>query len=189
MVCGLSVEVQLKHPIPLFIFTPDVMAKKVAHNTHHLTLVKTLIELLNGGQAHATLSEAVKGLPVKLQGVQPTGIPYSIWQLVEHIRISQWDIVEFSCNPKYVSLPWPTAYWPVDPVPPNKTAWKDSIAQIDKDLKAFIKLLKAPDVELYTPFPWGTGQHLLREALLIADHTSYHTGEIIVIRRILGAWK
>jgi len=165
------------------------MKTPASSNANHLILIKTLQELLLGGQAHATFTDAVKDLAVKLQGTVPEGMPYSIWQLVEHIRITQWDILEFSYNPKHESPAWPEGYWPAETTPPDKTAWKNSIAQIDKDLKAFITLLKAPDSDLYAPFSWGTGQTLLREAMLIADHTSYHTGEIIVIRRILGAWK
>lgn len=152
-------------------------------------LVKSLKELLTGGHAHATFDDAIKGLPAKLRGVAPEGMPYSIWQLVDHIRITQWDILEFSRDPKHTSPSWPEGYWPENPEPPDETAWKLAIDQIKKDTKAFIQLLEAPDADLFAPFPHGDGQHLLREALLIGDHTSYHTGEIIVIRRLLGAWK
>lgn len=152
-------------------------------------LIKSLKELLTGGNAHATFEDAVKGLPVKLRGVVPEGMPYSIWQLVDHIRITQWDILEFSRDPKHTSPSWPDEYWPKDPEPPTEAAWKQSLEQIKKDNQEFINLLEAPGTDLFAPFPHGDGQHLLREALLIGDHTSYHTGEIIVIRRILGAWK
>lgn len=153
------------------------------------TVIEALEELLKGGHAHATFEDAVKGVPVKLRGVVPEGMPYSIWQLAEHIRITQSDILEFSRDPAYQSPPWPEGYWPKDPVPPDEDAWKHCLSEIRKDTQAFIALLKKPDADLYTPFQHGNGQHLLREAMLIADHTSYHTGEIIVIRRLLGNWK
>lgn len=158
------------------------------HN-HDKEVVKTLEALLTGGHAHATFDDAVKGLPAELRGVIPEGIPYSIWQLVEHIRITQWDILEFSRDAKHQSPRWPEGYWPKETAPVDDAAWKHSLSQIKSELKEFVALLKAPDAELYKPFAHGDGQHLFREALLIADHTSYHTGEIIVIRRLLGAWK
>jgi len=151
-------------------------------------VIKALKELLNGGHAHATFEDAVKDLPVKLRGEVPENMPYSIWQLVEHIRITQWDILEFSRNPEHESPSWPDEYWPKEKAPKDAHAWNDSIAQVKQERKEFIKLLEAPDADLYTPFAHGTGQNLLREAMLIADHTSYHTGEIIVLRRLLGAW-
>ena len=151
-------------------------------------LIKNLKELLNGGHAHATFEQAVKELPAELRGQVPEGMPYSIWQLVEHIRITQLDILEFSRNADYESPKWPEGYWPKERAPKNTTAWEESIKQVDSDRKTFIGLLEAPDADLFAPFPHGSGQNLLREAMLIADHTSYHTGEIIVLRRLLGAW-
>ncbi|RPD40712.1 DinB family protein [Chitinophaga barathri] len=152
-------------------------------------LIRNLKELLDGGHAHATFEQAVKGLPAKLQGQVPDGMPYSIWQLVEHIRITQLDILEFSRDPDYESPKWPEGYWPAERAPENAAAWEESIAQIARDRKTFTELLEAPEADLFTPFPHGTGQNLLREAMLIADHNSYHTGEIIVLRRLMGAWK
>jgi uncharacterized damage-inducible protein DinB len=151
-------------------------------------VIKNLKELLHGGHAHATFEQAIKDLPAKLWGQVPEGMPYSIWQLVEHIRITQLDILEFSRDPGYESPEWPAAYWPRERAPENAAAWEKSIAQIAKDRDAFIELLEAPGADLFTPFPHGNGQNLLREAMLIADHTSYHTGEIIVLRRLMGAW-
>lgn len=163
------------------------MAKAAKDNQQEI--LKTLRELLSGGQAHASFEDAVKNLPAKLRGVVPENLPYSIWQLVEHIRITQWDILEFSRNPQHKSPNWPEGYWPKDPEPPDADAWEESIKRIKKECAEFITLLEAPGADLYEPFPHGNGQHLFREALLIADHTSYHTGEIIVARRLLGAWK
>ncbi|MCF6408061.1 DinB family protein [Chitinophaga filiformis] len=157
--------------------------------THNKELVKTLEQLLTGGPTHVTFDDALKGLPAEQRGVVPEGMPYSIWQLVEHIRITQWDILEFSRNAKHESPAWPEGYWPKETAPENEAAWKECLAQIKSDLKEFIDLLKDPHADLYAPFPHGDGQHLLREALLIADHTSYHIGQIILIRRVLGIWK
>jgi uncharacterized damage-inducible protein DinB len=148
--------------------------------------------LLNGGQAHTPFDEAIKDLPVKLHGEVPKGLPYSAWQLLEHIRIAQRDILDFSRNEdgSYRPRKWPEEYWPRDPEPPNADAWKHSVRQIREDRAAFEKLIEAADdTDLIEPFAWGDGQNLLREALLIADHEAYHVGEMVVLRRLLGAWK
>jgi hypothetical protein len=155
-------------------------------------LRKELKGLLEGGQAHATFDDAASGFPEPLRGVVPEGLPYSAWQILEHLRIAQHDILDFSSNTdgSYKELKWPEAYWPKSAEPPSEDAWGHSIAQIRADRKSFEKLLVgAKDAELVRPFAWGDGQTLLREALLIADHAAYHVGEIIVIRRLLGAWK
>lgn len=152
-------------------------------------VVKSLEELLTGSHAHVSFEDAVKGIPAKLRGVVPENMPYSLWQLVEHLRIAQWDILEFSRNPGHQSPKWPDEYWPKEPAPASEEAWEKSIADIKRDCAEFVKLLKRPDADLYEPFPHGNGQHLFREALLIADHNSYHTGEIVAVRRMLGAWK
>ena len=148
--------------------------------------------LLEGGQAHATFDDAVTGFPESLRGIVPEGLPYSAWQILEHIRIAQRDILDFSRNSDggYKELAWPEAYWPKSAMPPAKDAWTQSITQIREDRTAFERLLAdADDAALVAPFPWGEGQSLLREAMLIADHAAYHIGELIVIRRLLGAWK
>ncbi len=155
-------------------------------------LRKQVQALLDGGQAHATFDEAVKGFPVKLRGVVPEGLPYSAWQILEHIRITQRDILDFSDNAdgSYKELAWAEEYWPKSAEPPSADAWEKSIEQVRADRKAFEKLLKsADDAALVAPFTWGDGQSLLREALLIADHDAYHVGELVVVRRLLGAWK
>lgn len=155
-------------------------------------LRKQLQALLDGGQAHATFDDAVKNFPAKLSGAVPEGLPYSAWQILEHIRIAQRDILDFSKNSdgSYKPRKWPEDYWPKNPEPPSAAVWEGSIQQVREDRKAFEMLLKsADDAALVTPFAWGDGQSLLREALLIADHAAYHIGEMIVIRRLLGAWK
>jgi len=147
-----------------------------------------LIEFLTKASAHVTFEDAVKNMSIENAGAKPENLPYSIWQLVEHIRIAQWDILEFSRNPNHISPKWPDEYWPKEASVSDKTAWERSLQQIEKDKEAFIQLLNDPSSDLYTPFPHGDGQNLLREALLIADHTSYHTGEILAIRRLLNDW-
>ncbi len=145
--------------------------------------------LLDGGQAHATFEEAVSELAPEFHGRVPDGLPYSPWQLLEHTRIAQRDILDFSANTTgtYKPLKWPEEYWPADPQPPNATAWDASVEHVRKDREAFEELLE--DGDLLAVFPWGTGQNLLRQALLIGDHGSYHVGELIAVRRLLGAWK
>jgi len=159
------------------------------HENNQIALVKALTEGLTKSHAHASLEEALKGLPADLRGVVPEGLPYSIWQLVEHIRITQWDIVEFSTNPGHESPQWPEGYWPKEHKPHSEKAWTDTLHKITRDRDTFIQALSSGDADLYTPFPYGDGQNLLREAILLIDHTSYHVGEILVLRRLLGTWK
>jgi hypothetical protein len=151
-------------------------------------VIKELEEVIRKGNAHASFDEAVKGIRPDLIGVVPEGLPYSLWQLIEHIRITQWDILEFSRDPDHKSPKWPDGYWPKEPAPAHPGDLKKSVEQMDADRKAFIGLLHAAGEEIYTPFAYGDGQSLFREALLIADHTSYHTGEIIILRRLLKDW-
>lgn len=150
-------------------------------------LIDEIVKLLNGGTAHATLDDALKGLPANQRGEKPHGLPYSIWQLVEHIRIALWDMLEFSKDGNHQSPKWPDEYWVKEVAPAKEDAWDKSIAQIKADLQELTELVKTGD--LYTPIPHGEGQTLLREALQAADHTAYHVAEIIVIRRLLGSWK
>jgi hypothetical protein len=152
-------------------------------------LIKQLKDLILKGNAHATLDDAINNIPETVKGTVPDKLPYSIWQIMEHIRICQWDILDFSRNPGYKEMNWPADYWPKEKAPKNNAEWDNSIKQIKIDRKNFIALLEKDNVDLYTPFAWGNGQNLLREALLIADHNSYHTGEIIVLRRLLNNWK
>lgn len=155
------------------------------------SLTKQLVALLRGGQAHATLDDAVGGFPESHRGTAPQGSPYSAWQLLEHLRITQRDILDFSApGPEgYKPLAWPKEYWPPNAETPSLAAWDQTLGAIREDAERFIDLLQKPDVDLYTPFAWGDGQNLLREALLIADHNSYHLGELVLLRRVLGIWK
>lgn len=153
-------------------------------------LRKQLVALLKGGQAHATFDQAIKDLPAELRGAVPANLPYSAWQLLEHMRITQRDILNFSAPPTggYHPIQWPANYWPKSPQPRNDDDWNHSVAAVHSDLENFLALVENPKSDLYKPFRWGDGQNLLRETLLIADHTAYHLGEFIVLRRVLGAW-
>jgi len=148
-----------------------------------------IIKLLQGGQAHLTLDDVLKNFPRSLRGVKPDGAPHSAWQLLEHMRIAQWDILEFSRSAKHVSPKWPEGYWPKSDGPPSDAAWKKSIAAIKRDLRVMQSLVKNPKTDLYSKIPHGTGQNILREALLIADHNAYHIGQLLLVRRLLGAWR
>jgi hypothetical protein len=152
----------------------------------HKILIDELINLLNGGNAHVGLHDALKDLPSELRGIKPDKLPYSIWQMVEHIRIAQWDMLEFSKSEKHNSPAWPEGYWVKETAPANDGEWNRSIKQINDDREEFIRLLKSEDI--FKAIPHGDGQSILREALQIADHNAYHIAEIVMIRRLLGAW-
>jgi len=151
-------------------------------------LREQLIALLDGGHAHATFDSAVRGFPVDQAGKRPKGLPYSAWELLEHMRIAQNDIVRFSVSAEYKSPQWPEGYWPPSPAPEKESAWARSVRAIRKDRGEFQALLRDPEQDLDRPFPWGDGQTLLREALLIADHNAYHIGQLVLVRRLLGLW-
>ena len=148
-----------------------------------------VVYLLAGGGAHATFDDAVKSLPEKLRGVKPQGLPHSAWMLLEHLRLAQWDILEFSRNPRYKAPKWPEDYWPKKEAPTSTTAWDKSIRQFHEDMKTMQDLVENPKTDLYAPIPWGDGQTILREALLAADHNAYHVAQLIDVGRLLGAWK
>ena len=147
-----------------------------------------LTQLLSKANAHVTFEDAIKNIPFEKVGIKPANLPYSIWMLVEHIRIAQEDILDFSINPDYKVLKWPDDYWPTEPAPADESAWQNSCDQVVKDRDRLISLFADPQLDFFTPFPHGDGQNLFREALLIADHTSYHTGQIILVRRLLNEW-
>ena len=152
-------------------------------------LREELVDLLRSGHAHATFDQAVKDFPPDKMGVRPAGSPHSAWELLEHMRIAQNDIVLFSQSADHVSPEFPDGYWPKSPGPKDPSAWKESVRALQQDLADFEKLLRDPGRDLYTRFPWGDGQTLLREALLIADHNAYHLGQLLLVRRLVGAWE
>jgi hypothetical protein len=148
-----------------------------------------LLYLLKGGGAHAKFDDVIEDLPAKSRGKNVSGLPYSAWMVLEHMRIAQWDILEFSRNRKHVSPDWPAGYWPAGDAPPSSAAWAGGIRRFQKDLKAMQALVANPKTDLYAPLPWGNGETVLREALLVADHNAYHLGQLVTLRRLLGAWK
>ena len=151
-------------------------------------LRKELIFQLNGGHAHAPLEKVVAKFPSRFQGTVPEGLPYSSWQLLEHIRLAQVDMLEFCTSKSYKEKKWPDDYWPKSPKPPSARAWDASMRNIKRDRAQFIKLISNPKADLFAPLPWGDGQTLFHEACLISDHNSYHLGELVTVRRLLGAW-
>jgi len=153
----------------------------------HKIIINELTKLLLGGSAHISLQDALKGLKPQLRGVKPEHMPYSIWQLVEHIRIAQWDMLQFCKDADHKSPKWPDDYWPKESVPKDEERWKGALTQINSDLDEFIELMEHSNI--YQILQHGDGQTILREALQIADHNAYHIGEIIAVRRLLNDWK
>jgi hypothetical protein len=148
-----------------------------------------LLDLLRGHNAHADFDAVVADFPSRSRGVKPPGAPHTAWQLLEHMRMAQWDILEFSRDAKHKSPPWPEGYWPKTEAPPNAASWNNSLRSFRADLKAMAKLVGDKKTDLYAKIPHGSGQTILREALLIADHNSYHLGQMVLLRRLLGTWK
>jgi hypothetical protein len=148
-----------------------------------------LIALLTKGNAHATFDQAVKDMPVELRGKRPKGLDHSPWELLEHLRITLWDILEFSRDPNHKSPKWPDEYWPTKPTPPDEKVWDKTVRAFRKDLKSMCELVSNEKTDLYAKIPHGDGQTILREALLVADHNAYHVGQLILVRKLLGAWK
>ena len=145
-----------------------------------------VIYLLRGGGAHPPLDTTLADWPVEMRGVKPKGQGNTAWRLLEHLRIAQWDILEFSRDPEHESPPWPEGYWPDEDAPPDEAAWDSSIALLHEDREAMAALIEDPEADLLAPLPWGDGQTLLREALLIVDHNAYHQGQLATLRRLLG---
>jgi DinB family protein len=148
-----------------------------------------VLYFLRGGGAHLGFEKVIAALPAKLRGAKPNGLPYTAWRLLEHMRIAQWDILEFSRNPKHVSPEFAEGYWPAGDSPPSAAAWDASVKRFRSDLAAMQELVKDPSKDLLAPIPHGKAQTILREALLVADHNAYHLGQFVVLRRLLGAWK
>jgi DinB superfamily len=145
-----------------------------------------LLEFLRGGSAHLDFKTAVKDFPRNLYGKRPEGAPYSAWQLLEHIRFTLHDLLQFCTNSKYVAPDWPKDYWPEADAPPSNDAWDTSVRAVHEDIAEFEKLVGDPGSNLYAQIPWGDGQTLLREILLAGDHTSYHLGQLVMLRKQLG---
>jgi hypothetical protein len=151
-------------------------------------LRQELVHLLRGRGAHVGFREAVRGLPPEHHGVRPAGLPHTAWQLLEHLRIAQWDILEFCRNPEHVSPPFPDGYWPPGEAPPDGRAWEKSVRAFRRDLRALVELIEDPGVGPSARVAAGTGATVLHEALLVVDHNAYHVGQRVALRRALGAW-
>jgi hypothetical protein len=148
-----------------------------------------LAKALDWGEAHADFDKAVKDFPAELRGRKVQGLPYSAWQLLEHLRITQHDILDFSRNAKYKGIKWPDDYWPAAPEPPDDKAWDKSVAAFRRDRTAVKKMAADPALTLTRKIPHGDGQTYLREILLVLDHNAYHVAELVMLRRLLGAWR
>jgi uncharacterized damage-inducible protein DinB len=153
------------------------------------SLRKHLLYLLGGGGAHISFREAIAAFPAKARGAKPKGAAHTAWQLLEHMRIAQWDILVFSRNPKHVSPDWPGGYWPARAAPLSARAWQRSVRAFEADLKAMEKLVASSKTDLHARIPHGDGQTILREVLLVADHNSYHLGQLVLLARLLGVWR
>ena len=151
-------------------------------------LRQQLAAVLSWKDAHADFDAAIANMPSALRGARPENMPYSAWQLLEHLRIAQHDILDFCVNPRYEEMKWPDDYWPKSPEPPDAAAWEESIRQYREDRAALERLATDPNVDLFAKIPHGSGQTYLRELLLVADHGAYHVGELIVLRRLLKIW-
>ena len=156
-------------------------------NKSDAALREHLVNLLTAGNAHATFDDAVKDVPPELRGKTPKGAEHSPWELLEHLRIAQWDILEFSRNAKHASPKWPEGYWPKTKAPADEKAWDKSVRAFRKDLKEMCELVKDEKTDLFAKIPHGNGQTVLREALLTADHNSYHLGQLMFLRKTLEA--
>ena len=168
--------------------TKKATKKKKKTGNHDQALREHLVNLLKGGGAHVHFMDALDGFPEAKRGAFVEGLKHTGWQLMEHVRIAQWDILEFSRNAKHVSPGFPEGYWPKTPVPPDDAAWEKSVQAFQHDLQEMIKLVKNPKTDLFALIPHGDGQTILRQALVLADHNSYHLGQLVDLRRALGAW-
>jgi hypothetical protein len=156
---------------------------------HLKSLRKHLLYLLTEGGAHATYEDAVKDVPAAARGKVPAGAAHSLWELLEHIRLAQWDILKFSIDAKHKSPKFPKGYWPKTPAPPNAKAWDKSVKDFLADRKALCELVEKKSTDLFAEIKHGKGQTILREVILAADHNAYTVGEIVLTRRLLGVWK
>lgn len=145
-----------------------------------------VLYLLTDGGAHAHFDDVMGDWPVQLAGVKVANFPHTAWMLLEHMRLAQWDILEFSRNPKHVSPAWPEGYWPESEAPPSEKAWEASAAAFRKDLRGLEQLVANLKTDLYAKLSWGEGQTILREALLAADHNAYHLGQLVMLRKSIG---
>jgi uncharacterized damage-inducible protein DinB len=158
-------------------------------NPNVIKLRRQVVEYLGSSHAHVDFDATIRNFPPDRRGIRPPGAPHTAWQLLEHIRIAQWDILEFSRNPKHLSPNWPSGYWPASDAPPNAKAWDQSVRAFRADRKAMQRLLRNPKTDITARIPHGTGQTTLREALLVMDHNAYHLGQLVMLSKMLNTWK
>ena len=151
-------------------------------------LREQLRKVLDWREAHADWKQALAGLDPVHRGVRPAGSPHSVWDLLEHVRLAQRDILDFTLNPKHVSPDWPSGYWPKSLAPADEAEWEKSVRELFHDLKEMENLVSNPRTDLFARIPHGTGQTFLRQVLLLIDHNSYHLGQLVLVRRLLSAW-
>ena len=168
--------------------SPKKQTTRNVSGSSERSLREHLVHLLRGGGAHASFDDAIGDWPLQLTAAKVANFPHTAWMLLEHMRIAQWDILEFSRDPKHESPKWPEGYWPSNDAPSSEREWKESVAAFKKDLRAMEKLVSDPKTDLHAKLPWGDGQTALREALLVADHNAYHLGQVVTLRRLLGSW-
>jgi hypothetical protein len=174
-----------RQPVKAATLSPS--AERAAHpSSADKPLRDHVLFLLKGGGAHANFDDTIKDWPLHFAGIKVAKFPHTAWMLLEHIRLAQWDILEFSRNPKHVSPKWPEGYWPESAAPPSEPAWKASIDACRKELQAMQRLVSDPKTDLFAKLPWGDSETVLREALLMADHNAYHVGQLMMLRKSLG---
>jgi hypothetical protein len=154
----------------------------------NLELRKQLLALLQGGNAHMPFEDAVAQFPTEMMNTMPPNVPYTPWHLLEHIRLAQWDILEFVRNPKHISPKWPEGYWPARDEQADEAKWANTISMFKADLTDLEGLIKDPDARFFTDLPHAPGYTLLREILLVSDHNAYHLGEFAILRQVMGSW-
>ncbi len=188
-VCGELATCPKRRSVPPVKLSRSIpIADELALMQPDQALREHLICLLDWQDAHANFEVTLRDWPPELRGIKPNGCPHTAWQLLEHLRICQWDILRFSRDPEHASPEFPSGYWPTNEAPPSDKSWDESIVQFRKDLAELKRLLADPSVDLFVPIAHGQGQTVLREMILVADHNSYHLGQLLLLRRLLGCW-
>jgi uncharacterized damage-inducible protein DinB len=164
------------------------LAAKSGRDVNDKALREQLGKVLDWREAHADWKQALAGLDPAHRGLRPAGSPHSVWDLLEHVRLAQRDIIDFALDPKHVSPDWPSGYWPKSLAPADDAEWEKSVREFFHDLQEMEKLVSNPRTDLFEPIPHGTGQTFLRQILLLIDHNSYHLGQLVLVRRLLSAW-
>ena len=165
-----------------------ILFKILDARVNSIQLRDHLLSLLQGRNAHISFDDFVKDFPAKVCGQEIEGLPYTAWQVLEHIRIAQWDIVNFIKNPDYEELKWPEGYWPAKNAKATKEDWENTLARFKSDLREMIAIVRNPRTDLHAKIPHGDGQTILREAILIVDHNTYHIGEFAILRQVAKHW-